>query len=127
MKTLISFPLDRRQSLGNTKRIAMIDRLTSDTLIKHRVFKIAFRSLKHQKIYKRINVPFCAPRNISRTFRRSRRRAHSSSFLSVQPKITYRSRMISNQTELVYVQFSLFTSIFYIHSSELCFIILNSR
>ena len=82
--------------------------------------------LKYQKNIKRqINIPSNAPRKITRIFRWSRRRAHSSSILSVRLKITYRSRMISYSTDLVYVQSSLFSSFFYIHSSELCFLILN--
>ena len=71
-----------------------------------------------------MNIPFNASRNILRIFRQSRRQAHSSSILSAYPKITYRSRMISCQTDLVESQFS---SFFYLNSSELRSIILISR
>ena len=80
-----------------------------------------------ENIKRWINIPSNAPRKITRIFRWSRRRAHGSSFLSVRRKITYRSRMISNQTDPVHAQFSIFSSFLYIHSSELCFLILNSR
>ena len=71
-----------------------------------------------------MNIPFNASRNILRIFRQSRRQAHSSSILSAYPKITYRSRMISCQTDLVWSQFA---SFFYLNSFELWSIILKSR